>query len=51
MKNKLKFLIKQSLKKKIGTKWFKAVNIILCILIVAMANIDRLITAFGGDFN
>ena len=51
MKNKLKFLIKQSLKKKVGTKWFKAVNIILCILIVAMANIDRLITAFGGDFN
>lgn len=51
MKNKLKFLIKQSLKKKIGTKWFKAVNIILCILIVAMANIDRLITVFGGDFN
>lgn len=51
MKNKLKFLIKQSLKKKIGTKWFKAVNIILCILIVAMANIDCLITVFGGDFN
>ena len=51
MKNKLKFLIKQSLKKKIGTKWFKAVNIILCVLIVAMANIDRLITVFGGDFN
>ena len=51
MKNKLKFLIKQRIKKKVGTKWFKAVNIILCILIVAMANIDRLITAFGGDFN
>ena len=51
MKNKLKFLIKQSLNKKIKTKWFKAVNIILCILILAMANIDRLITFFGGDFN
>lgn len=51
MKNKLKFLIKHSLSKKIGTKWFKVVNILLCVLIIAMANIDRLITAFGGDFN
>lgn len=51
MKNKLKFLIKHSLSKKVGTKWFKVVNILLCVLIVAMANIDRLITAFGGDFN
>ncbi len=51
MKNKLKFLIKHSLSKKINTKWFKAVNILLCVLIIAMANIDRLITLFGGDFN
>ena len=51
MKNKLKFLIKHSLSKKVGTKWFKVVNILLCVLIIAMANIDRLITAFGGDFN
>ena len=51
MKNKLKFLIKQSISKKIGTKWFKVVNILLCILIVAMSNLDRLITLFGGDFN
>lgn len=51
MKNKLKFLIKHSLSKKIGTKWFKVINVLLCILIISMANIDRLITAFGGDFN
>ena len=51
MKNKLKFLIKHSLSKKIGTKWFKVVNVLLCMLIIAMANIDRLITVFGGDFN
>ena len=51
MKSKLKFLIKQSINKKVKTKWFKVVNILLCILIVAMANIDRLITLFGGDFN
>lgn len=51
MKNKLKFLIKHSLSKKVGTKWFKVINVLLCILIIAMANLDRLITAFGGDFN
>lgn len=51
MKNKLKFLIKHSLSKKIGTKWFKVINVLLCILIISMANIDRLITVFGGDFN
>ena len=51
MKNKLLFLIKTSINKKIKTKWFKVVNIILCILIVALSNIDRLITIFGGDFN
>lgn len=50
MKNKLKFLVKHSLSKKIGTKWFKVVNVLLCILIIAMMNIDRLITLFGGDF-
>lgn len=51
MRNKLKFLIRQSISKKIGTKWFKIVNILLCLLIIALSNIDRLITLFGGDFN
>lgn len=51
MKNKLKFLIKHSLSKKIGTKWFKVINILLLVLMIAMANIDRLITFFGGDFS
>lgn len=50
MKNKLKYLIEQSLNKKIKTKWFKVVNIILCLLIVGICNIDRIISAFGGDF-
>lgn len=50
MKTKLKFLIKQSLKKKINTKWFKAANIIIAIVLIALANIDRIITIFGGDF-
>ncbi len=50
MKNKIKFLIKQSLNKKIGTKWFKAVNILLLVLVVAAFNIDTIIKSFGGDF-
>ncbi len=51
MKNKLIYLAKESLKRKISTKWFKIVNIILCILIVAVLNIDSIISFFGGDFN
>lgn len=50
MKTKLKFLIKQSLNKKIKTKWFKVANIIIAIFIIGLANIDRIITLFGGDF-
>ena len=51
MKSKLNFLIEISLKRKINTKWFKIVNIILLVAIVALANIDSIINAFGGDFN
>ena len=50
MKDKLKFLTKQSLDKKIKTKWFKAVNILLLVLLIAISNIDRIVTFFGGDF-
>lgn len=50
MKTKLKFLIKQSLKKKTDTKWFKAANILILVLLVAVVNIDRVISFFGGDF-
>lgn len=51
MKNKFKYLIKYSLKKKIDTKWFKVVNILLLLLIVFLVNMDYLINLFGGDFN
>lgn len=51
MKNKMKFLIKQSLNKKVKTKWFKVVNILLLFLIVAITNIDKIIGFFGGDFD
>ena len=51
MKSKLWFLTKVSLKRKIDTKWFKIVNILLLIGIVALCNIDSIIKFFGGDFN
>ena len=51
MKNKLKLLIKDGLNKKINTKWFKAVNIILLVVIVALINIDNIIKVFGGNFD
>lgn len=50
MKNKVKFLIKESIKKKIDTKWFKIINIILLILMIGILNIDKIISFFGGDF-
>ena len=50
MRNKFKYLVKYSLKKKIDTKWFKIVNVLLLILIVFLVNMDYLINLFGGDF-
>ena len=50
MKNKFKYLVKYSLKKKIDTKWFKIVNVLLLVLIVFLVNMDYLINLFGGDF-
>lgn len=51
MKSKFGFLVKYSLKKKINTKWFKVVNIFLCLLLVFLINMDSIINFFGGDFN
>jgi len=51
MRSKLNFLIDTSLKKKIKSKWFLIANIIIAIIIVAIINIDSLITLFGGDFD
>ena len=50
MKTKAWFLIKQSIKKKMDTKWFKVVNVLLCILLIGVINIDKIINVFGGDF-
>lgn len=51
MKNKFKYLVKFSLKKKINTKWFKVVNILLCLLLVFLINMDYVIDLFGGKFD
>ena len=50
MKNKFKYLVKYRLKKKIDTKWFKIVNVLLLILLVFLVNMDYFINLFGGDF-
>ena len=49
--NKLGFLTKYSLGKKIKSKWFIVVNIIILLVISALINIDSIIKLFGGDFN
>ncbi len=51
MKNKFKFLTRDSIKKKIGTKSFKIVNIVLCLIIVCIINLDSIVKLFGGDFD
>ena len=51
MKNKFKFLISMSLKRKIITKWFVIANILLAIGIIGVTNIDSIIKSFGGDFD
>lgn len=51
MKNKFWFLTKDSLKSKISTKAFKIANIVLCLLLVGLVNLDSIIKLFGGDFN
>lgn len=51
MKNKFVYLLKFSLKKKIDTKWFKIVNVLLCLLLIFLINMDFIINFFGGNFN
>lgn len=51
MRSKFNYLVKYSLMKKINTKWFKVVNILLCLLIIFLVNMDYIINFFGGDFD
>ena len=50
MNKKFWFLTKTSIAKKMKSKWFLLVNILLMTLIVCVINIDTIITFFGGDF-
>ncbi len=51
MSRKFSFLTKQSLNKKIKSKWFIGINIMLAIVVIALININSIISFFGGDFN
>lgn len=51
MNKKFWYLTKVSLKKKIGSKWFIATNIILALVIIAIININSIVKFFGGDFS
>lgn len=51
MSKKFKFLTKQSINKKIGTKSFKIINVILCLIVICLVNINSIIDFFGGKFN
>lgn len=51
MMNKFWFLTKTSIEKKLKSKWFIVVNIIILIAITGIINIDNIIKAFGGDFS
>lgn len=51
MTNKLLFLTSVSLKRKIKTKWFVLANVLLCLAIVGIFNINSIIKFFGGDFD
>jgi len=51
MSSKFWFLTGESFKKKVKSKWFLVANIILWIALIAICNIDRIITYFGGEFD
>lgn len=51
MSRKFWFLTTQSLLKKIKTKTFIIVNILLLIAFSSLMNIDRIVLFFGGNFN
>lgn len=51
MTSKFWFLTKQSLNKKIKTKWFVIANLLLAVVIIGLLNMDSIISFFGGDFS
>lgn len=51
MTRKFFYLMKLSFNKKLKSKWFIAVNIILALSFFALFNLNSIITFFGGEFD
>ena len=51
MTRKFFYLMKISFNKKLKSKWFIAVNIILALSLFAILNLNSIITFFGGEFD
>ena len=51
MLRKFFYLVKISFNKKLKSKWFIAVNVILAIAMFALFNLNSIITFFGGDLD
>ena len=51
MTRKFLYLVKLSFNKKLKSKWFIAVNIILALSLFALFNLNSIITFFGGEFD
>ncbi len=51
MLRKFFYLVKISFNKKLKSKWFITVNVILAIAMFALFNLNSIITFFGGDFD
>lgn len=51
MTRKFFYLVKLSFNKKLKSKWFIAVNIILVLSLFALFNLNSIITFFGGEFD
>ena len=51
MTRKFFYLVKISFNKKLKSKWFIAVNIILALSLFALFNLNSIITFFGGEFD
>lgn len=51
MSRKFLYLTKMSFKRKVCSKWFVLVNVLLALVVIALFNINSIITFFGGDFD
>ena len=51
MSRKFLYLTKMSFKKKVCSKWFVLVNVLLALVVIALFNINSIIAFFGGDFD